>query len=224
MKYVILLILIVAVSAIGYYAGQYFYKEKISTAKDVEKPLISPLIEEKKYNTFPNNNQPSIIIPSIEKKETIKNKDDKTTVKSPTNTSTIINTTTTITTDITTTTENINQEREQQEKEEITNKKITEENTQKDNGEATDNNKENTEKNTESLYYIQLGSFLSIDNAQSTKNQLESIGLNPKIEQIITGGNTIYRVVIGPYRTEDEALQESNKLKKMGFDNVIRVY
>ncbi|MCX7972856.1 MAG: SPOR domain-containing protein [bacterium] len=224
MKYIVLILLIIAASAIGYYAGQNFYKEKISPTKETEKPLISPLIEEKTYNTFSENNQPSIVIPHLQREE----KNKKSISENDNNNSLIPNTTITTIKTTTKKEESISSEHNEKEIEENTSNTNHQETKKESNSESVipETKQENNEKNLniDGLYYIQLGSFSSIDNAKAMKTQLESIGLEPKVEQIIIEEKSIYRVIIGPYRTEEEAIEESNKLKKMGIDNVVKNY
>ncbi|MFN4220527.1 MAG: SPOR domain-containing protein [bacterium] len=221
MKYLALILIIIIVSILGYFAGQYFYKEKINVTKDTSKPLISPLIEEKKYIENTINTQPLIIIPTTIENKTIKKEKTKQTMQ------------TTIQNTLQTTTETtIQNDTETNEKTELTeDTKLTKnikENTKENTNENTNENiNETTNEYQESntgLYYIQVGSFSSLENAELVKKQLESLGLNPKIEQVISGNNVVYRVIIGNYKTQEEALEESNKLKRMGFDNIVKNY
>ncbi len=214
MRYILIILAVVLASVLGYYAGKYFYKEKINTTNDTNsKPLIAPLIEEKTFTTNSDSQKPFVLVPQVDKeKQSETEKVNQTTINQTKNTITEKNTTNTT-----------------ESKEDDTQSNSTEVNSQEINKEKEDNNSKDENQNTfqenvQESYYIQVGSFTSLENAESIKEQLVSIGLQPKIEKIITGGNTIYRVILGPYKTQEEVQLESNKLKRLGYDNVIRSY
>lgn len=228
MRYLAIITIIIVASVLGYYAGQYFYKEKTISQNETFKPLISPLIEEKKYDTTLENTKPLVIIPSIQKNNeegnqvnNIQNKQTSDTIQNSKNhQTTVIVTRNNNSSETVGTTNNYSNETF-----DSTNKtadSITPEGTTLKSLDTT--NSTSSLDNKDGQYYIQIGSFSSLENAQLIKNQLESIGLNPTIEQIISGGTTVYRVIIGYYKTEKDALEDSIKLKKMGFDNVIKSY
>lgn len=221
MRYLYLLLIVVIVSILGYYTGQYFYKQKINTTQSTSKPLILPLIEEKKHAENIPDSQPLIIIPTTTESNTL-NKDNKTTPNEykKNTTKKEFNMQTTTQTAIQTTTQI-----KEDEKTELPENTYLAENTNKpQNEEKNETNDNEPLESNSGLYYIQVGSFSSLENAQSVKKQLESLGLNPKIEQIISGNTVIYRVIIGNYKTQEEAIEESNKLKRIGFDNIVKNY
>jgi len=212
MKYILFIAAIILISILGYYLGQKFYQEKLSTNETTSQPLIAPLITEKTFSTF----QPTVIIPSlpITDKTTINkaqaNKTESETIQNKnTQNKTIQNETTQSETTI---------QSETTENKTIKNETTQNETIQNETTQANDNSMQS------GTFYIQLGSFNSIENANSLKNQLKELGIEAKIEKIIQGNNETYRVVIGPYQSEEEALKESNKLKRIGFDNIVKSY
>lgn len=212
MKYLYLLVIVIIISVVGYYAGQYFYKEKVNISQNTSKPLILPLIEEKKYVENTTNPQPLVIVPTTNNPSNENNKNESN--KNDSIKGNIKKDQTTIQNTIETAEKTETQKTEYQSQEK---------NNPEDNNQKETQNKEYPEAEP-GLYYIQVGSFLSLENAQSVKKQLESLGLNPKIEEVINGNSLVYRVIIGNYKTQEEAMEESNKLKRMGFDNIVKNY
>lgn len=218
MRYILIILAVVLASVLGYYAGKYFYKEKINTTNDTNsKPLIAPLIEEKPFTTNSDSQKPFVLVPQVDKeKQSETEKVNQTTINQTKNTITEKNTTNT-------TESKEDQYDTQSNSTEVNSEEINKEKKVEDKDSKNEN--QNTfQENVQESYYIQVGSFTSLENAESIKEQLVSIGLQPKIEKIITGGNTIYRVILGPYKTQEEVQLESNKLKRLGYDNVIRSY
>ncbi len=220
MRYILIILAIVLASVLGYYAGKYFYKEKINTTNDTNsKPLIAPLIEEKTFTTNSDSQKPFVLVPQVDKEKQSKTeKVNQTTINQTKNTITEKNTTQNNTTE-----SKEDQYDTQSNSTEVNSEEINKEKKVEDK-DSKNENQTTVEENVHESYYIQVGSFTSLENAESIKEQLVSIGLQPKIEKIITGGNSIYRVVLGPYKTQEEVQLESDKLKRMGYDNVIRSY
>lgn len=232
MKYLILIAVLILVSVIGYFAGQYFYNEKISSNNQTQSnPLIHPLIEEKKYTTI-ENLTPSILVPQIKQHNNSKDQSKNQPKNQETNQQTNQETNQKENQEPKETNQETNQETSQETNQE-TNQETSQETSQQINPKITKQNQEiNQEINEKTTfkesqngsYYIQLGSYSTIENAENIKSQLEQIGLQPKIEKIIKNEIIIYRVIIGPYNSEEEANQESIKLKKLGFDNIVKTY
>ncbi len=226
MKYIFIILLIILASALGYYSGQLFYKEKIniSTNDSTSKPLISPLIEEKKFTLNVQKTEPVVIVPEVKDESLSKDKNIKTTTILKNTTSTTSTTlTTSPLTEFQTTSTTIENSKENNQIENNENQdKILNEDKNPNEDKTLNQITTTDQENQNYIYYIQVGAYLSIENAQSVKKELENLGLNPKIEKVITGGNIIYRIIIGYYKTEEEANQESNKLKRLGFDNIVR--
>lgn len=215
MRYILIILAIVLASVLGYYAGKYFYKEKINTTNDTNsKPLIAPLIEEKTFTTNINNQKPFVLVPQVDKEK--QSKTEKVN-------QTTINRTEESVTEKSTTGSKEKQYDTQDNSTEVNSEQTTIEKKIEDKG-SENENQTTVQENVQESYYIQVGSFTSLENAENIKEQLVSLGLQPKIEKIITGGNTIYRVVLGPYKNQEEVQLESDKLKRIGYDNVIRSY
>jgi len=68
-----------------------------------------------------------------------------------------------------------------------------------------------------SRFLLQAGAFRSPDDADSMRAQLAMIGLDARIFPIEQGGQTLYRVRLGPYGHLDDV----NRVRKLLADNSI---
>ncbi|NNG13572.1 MAG: SPOR domain-containing protein, partial [Gammaproteobacteria bacterium] len=68
--------------------------------------------------------------------------------------------------------------------------------------------------------YLQVGAFISRDNAERLHSRLLDAALgNTLISQVQSNGNTVYRVRLGPILDVDIADQLVNKLAALGIHN-----
>jgi rare lipoprotein A len=65
-------------------------------------------------------------------------------------------------------------------------------------------------------YYVQIGAFSTMGNAEKQRGLLTSYG-SPEISQASTGGREVYRVRLGPYTTSDAAGIVADRLKRSGY-------
>jgi rare lipoprotein A len=65
-------------------------------------------------------------------------------------------------------------------------------------------------------YYVQAGSFSTMNNAERQRGMITSYG-NVAISQASSGGKEVYRVRIGPYTTPDAAGIVADRLKRSGY-------
>ncbi|WP_026878551.1 SPOR domain-containing protein [Ignatzschineria larvae DSM 13226] len=67
---------------------------------------------------------------------------------------------------------------------------------------------------TQGTWYVQLGAFGKVENAQKVYNQYKQLGYNVRIQKI----NNINRVQIGPYATKNEAEQIKTRTKSKDIE------
>lgn len=65
-------------------------------------------------------------------------------------------------------------------------------------------------------FYVQIGAFSSMGNAEKQRGLLTSYG-SPEISQASAGGREVYRVRLGPYTTADAAGIVADRLKRSGY-------
>jgi rare lipoprotein A len=65
-------------------------------------------------------------------------------------------------------------------------------------------------------YYVQIGAFSTVGNAEKQRGMLTSYG-SPEISQASSGGREVYRVRLGPYTTSDAAGIIADRLKRSGY-------
>jgi rare lipoprotein A len=73
-------------------------------------------------------------------------------------------------------------------------------------------------------YVVQLGAFANNANAQnfvaSLVNQTAGLGVEPRVHQV----SGLFRVVVGPYPTRDEATRNAERLREaLGLDSTVRL-
>ena len=72
-------------------------------------------------------------------------------------------------------------------------------------------------------FVVQLGAFANNANAQAfvgqLSNQIALLGVEARVHQ----GEGIFRVVVGPYATRDEARRAAERLRELlGLDSTVR--
>jgi rare lipoprotein A len=73
-----------------------------------------------------------------------------------------------------------------------------------------------------SQHFIQTGAYTSRDSANSVAKGLREIG-NVRIEEAELRGNILYRVKVGPYKSQEEAGRALEQVAYLGFDDAIIV-
>ena len=77
----------------------------------------------------------------------------------------------------------------------------------------------NKQSNSSGIYYIQLGSFKSEDNADKLLKKFNNVGTEQKVIPVNTKNGTMYKAVIGNFNTKEEAEKEMEKVLNKGhFD------
>jgi len=74
---------------------------------------------------------------------------------------------------------------------------------------------ETTNKPSKQSYWIQVGSFSSMDTAEKTKGQLSANGYKSTIQTISSNGKTFHRVKLGPYATKADIDSLLPKIKAL---------
>jgi len=76
-----------------------------------------------------------------------------------------------------------------------------------------------TEASNKTLYWIQVGSFGSMDTAENIKEQLSESGYKSRIQTVYANGKTLHRVKLGPYATKAKVDSVLVKIKVLdGMD------
>lgn len=74
-------------------------------------------------------------------------------------------------------------------------------------------------------YLVQAGIFKRNANADAIKAKLTLNGFNAKIEPVrLTDGEVRHRIVLGPFKTEQQAQAMQQKLKAMEVDSIVKAY
>ena len=74
-------------------------------------------------------------------------------------------------------------------------------------------------------YLVQAGIFKKSSNADAIKAKLTLNGFQAKIEQIrLADGEIRHRIVLGPFKTEQQAQIMQKKLKAQGIDGIVKTY
>jgi cell division protein FtsN len=79
--------------------------------------------------------------------------------------------------------------------------------------------KNNKMSNVKGKIFIQTGSFSTIDNAKKSLNSNKKFFSNGKIEESSDG--KVHKVLIGPFKTRQQALKIIEKIKKTGQDAIM---
>ncbi|MBD3232409.1 MAG: tetratricopeptide repeat protein [candidate division Zixibacteria bacterium] len=77
------------------------------------------------------------------------------------------------------------------------------------------------EELVQALYFIQVGSFSSRQNAQRMMNRLEQKGYNSTREAFYENRKIFYRILVGPYTNRGEARKHEKKLESSEGDDFI---
>ncbi|MCX7870793.1 MAG: SPOR domain-containing protein [bacterium] len=233
-RVLIFFIIILVVVLLGYFAGQYFYSQKIKPQKITQSSLIAPLIDEKKNIIDNNNENPNeyVLIPKINDKKTDSKNLNKPKSIDTTKTTSTTQTTTQSTTStnselssnntketkienlIESTDKNLNSSDENKEKEKINEKDINDNNV---------NNKDFV-PDTEGSYYVQVGLFSVYNNAQYVNDILKNKGIYSSIDEVIIKNTKMYRVIVGPFKNIDKANKISKIIEKEGFNPIVRKF
>lgn len=70
-------------------------------------------------------------------------------------------------------------------------------------------------------YFVQVGAFRTLEDAESQRAKLSLAGIETKISEREQAGRTVYRVRTGPYGNRDEADKARGKLDGMGVDTAL---
>ena len=73
----------------------------------------------------------------------------------------------------------------------------------------------------QTTYYVQVGAFRAMDDAQSQRAKLSLTGVEAAVTEREQGGRPIYRVRVGPFEKIEEAERTKDKLDKAGADTVL---
>lgn len=86
------------------------------------------------------------------------------------------------------------------------------------------NNASGSANNEPFLYFVQIGAYRSMEDAQNQRAKLSLSGIDTKITERDQGGSTVYRVRVGPFEKKDDAERSKEKLEKAGIDtSLVRV-
>jgi len=83
---------------------------------------------------------------------------------------------------------------------------------------------EPNEKMQKIAFYLQVGAFTSSGSATQLKGKLNSSEIEPlRIKRIQIQGNELYKVQVGPFYSEQQVKQKSEKLAQLGFSNTLLI-
>lgn len=71
------------------------------------------------------------------------------------------------------------------------------------------------------LYFVQVGAYRSVDDAESQRAKLSLAGIEAKVSEREQAGRLVYRVRVGPLQTRDEAEQAKTRLAAVGLEAAI---
>lgn len=70
-------------------------------------------------------------------------------------------------------------------------------------------------------FNLQAGSFRSAAEADKRRAQVQSLGLPSRQESVSAGGDTWYRVLVGPFPSRDAVTQARDKLAAQDIDTIV---
>jgi cell division protein FtsN len=70
-------------------------------------------------------------------------------------------------------------------------------------------------------YYLQVGAFRQLAEAEKTRAQLALLGVSGKVQRSSVAGQEIYRVRVGPFRGADAAQEARQRLSENGVRYVV---
>lgn len=81
----------------------------------------------------------------------------------------------------------------------------------------------NPEQKNYGKYMLEIGNFNKISEADELKAKLALIGFEAKIQTINTNHNQLktFKLIIGPYNSQNTAIFQKNKLSQSGIQNVL---
>jgi cell division protein FtsN len=250
LRVIIFFVIILVVIIGGYFAGQYFYIQKIKPQNISQTSLIAPLISEKKNIDYNTNNPTSneyVLIPKLNDKLNDKKTDNKETNLKQNEKTITTNTLTTNSNEINTNkTETKEDQKILENLKSIENSKTlesslkdtpeninsTEANNEKNNLNKDINKKEENQNNTnnnilpdsEGNYYIQVGLFSVYNNAKYVSETLKNKGIYCSIDEVIIKNTKMYRVIVGPFKNMDKANEISKIIENEGFNPLVRKF
>ncbi len=71
------------------------------------------------------------------------------------------------------------------------------------------------------VFILQAGSFRSSAEADRRRAQVQGLGLPSRQESVSAGGDTWYRVLVGPFPTRDAVAQARDKLAGQSIDTIL---
>lgn len=71
------------------------------------------------------------------------------------------------------------------------------------------------------VFILQAGSFRSSAEADRRRAQVQALGLPSRQESVSAGGDTWYRVLVGPFPTRDAVAQARDKLAGQSIDTIL---
>ena len=70
-------------------------------------------------------------------------------------------------------------------------------------------------------YFVQVGAFRSVDDAQGQRAKLSLTGIDASVTEREQNGRPIFRVRVGPFEKIEDAERAKEKLDKSGVDTVL---
>lgn len=88
-------------------------------------------------------------------------------------------------------------------------------------GPGTNGQQASADAATRTIYYLQAGAFRSEPDADSVKARILLLGLPARIEKGESGGATIYRVRVGPFKGIDEMNRSRARLAENSIESAV---
>jgi cell division protein FtsN len=71
------------------------------------------------------------------------------------------------------------------------------------------------------VYYVQVGAFRTIEDAESHRAKLSLSGIEAKITEREQSGRVVYRVRVGPFEKKEDGERAKEKLDKSGLETAL---
>jgi len=85
-------------------------------------------------------------------------------------------------------------------------------------------NNESSEPKQQAVFYLQVGAYSSPDSATQLQSKLSLSEIKPlRIQRAQGQGNELYKVQVGPFYSEQQVKQKSEKLAQLGFSNTLLI-
>jgi cell division protein FtsN len=81
--------------------------------------------------------------------------------------------------------------------------------------------KESTESGEPFVYFVQVGAYRTVEDAEAQRAKLSLSGVETKISEREQSGRTVFRVRVGPFDKKEEAEHNREKLDKAGLDTAL---